>query len=69
MHNGGWNYRLVKKGKNVGVHEVYYTDGNPTSCTVNPVRIIGGKHGGIMWVIGKINEAARKPILNYKEIK
>lgn len=41
-HLGGWNYRVLRyKDGGLGIHEVFYTDGKPASCTEDPVGIVG----------------------------
>ena len=39
---GVWNYRVMRyQDGALGVHEVFYTDGQPTSCTENPIGAVG----------------------------
>lgn len=39
---GGWNYRVLRYPDGaLGVHEVFYTDGKPTSCTEDPIGAVG----------------------------
>lgn len=37
----GWNYRVLRYPDGaLGVHEVFYTDGKPTSCTEDPIGAV-----------------------------
>ena len=67
-----WNYRVVKKtymGEALlGIHEVYYTDGNPEMVTVDPVGITGDDMAELRAELAHYTEAFSKPVLNYEEI-
>jgi hypothetical protein len=66
-----WNYRLVRRvfdtEEQVGVHEVYYTDGKPTSITVNPIGIVGETEKEVKDILEKIKKAFLKPVLNWED--
>lgn len=36
-----WNYRAVNKDGVISIYEVFYTEGKPTSVTVDPVSPAG----------------------------
>lgn len=64
-----WNHRLLahKDGDDMYfmVHEVYYDkEGNPVSYTTNGVSIGGNDLEGVQWVINKMIESTKKPILS-----
>lgn len=71
-----WNYRLVETTatggtegdnytvKEIGIYEIYYTDGVPHSRTEHPVSMLGECSEDIADDIKKINLAFEKPILS-----
>jgi hypothetical protein len=67
-----WNYRMVKRWDELMkehvycLHEVYYTDGEPTSCTVDPVRIVCDDPHDVE-VLEAITRAFSEPPLKYKD--
>ena len=63
-----WNHRILahkEKGEIFfQIHEVYYdTNGNPDGYTTNPVLIGSETVKGITWVLHKMLECRKKPIL------
>ena len=68
---GGWNYRLVKKQTEreelIGVHEVYYnSDGEPRSCTKNPIGIQRESVEELAKEHFRMKQAFEKPVLEYE---
>lgn len=41
-----WNYRIIDHGDWFGLHEVYYTDGRPTSYTSDCISFACDKEEG-----------------------
>ena len=67
---GHWNYRIMAKEHNgefyLGVYEVYYDDdGTPNGCSMNPITIGSETKKGICWIVNRIKDATKKPILFY----
>ena len=68
-----WNYRIIAHteeapGENwLGIHEVYYRDGDdahPLSYTVDAVGVVSTEGmTGMRWVLDRLAEALKKPIL------
>jgi len=67
MNNINWNHRVLIH-ENEGeiyfkIHEVYYKDEIPFDYTIDPVIIESEKIKEIKWMLNKIQEAIKKPIL------
>jgi hypothetical protein len=63
---GGWDYRLIRYSDGcLGLHEVYYRNGAPTSVTVNAVGIAGDSVEEVAEVMGMIARALTLPVLDY----
>ena len=63
-----WNYRLLAfehKGEPYfEIYEVFYNeDGVPDGCTQHSVTVGGENKKAIKWVLKKMKEALKKPIL------
>lgn len=63
-----WNYRVIKDKDQhnhefFAIHEVYYKDGKPTSCTENPIKLIGDSIKDLKQDLKLIEEAFSKPVL------
>jgi len=66
--SGGWNHRiLAHKYKDeifLEIHEVYYdSDGKPNGYTEKPISVGGENLKAITWVLNKMKECRKKPIL------
>jgi hypothetical protein len=69
-----WNYRLIKHTEKDGsvwyaMHEAYYEDGagKPHMITEFPAGIIEEELKDVEWVLNKMLEATKKPILNFED--
>jgi hypothetical protein len=68
-----WNNRVIRRTHvrdegvwiTFGIHEVYYTDGKPTSCTENPVEPFGETIEELQEVMEHYRLALEKPTLDY----
>ena len=65
-----WNYRILrhiyKADDWLAVHEVHYDDnGEPNSCTSEPIQIVQDDMEAMRWGLGKIQEALEKPVIDY----
>ena len=63
-----WNYRiLAHKDKDnwfFQIHEVYYDkEGKPESHTIEGIKISAESLKGIKWILNKMKECTKKPIL------
>ena len=65
-----WNYRIIRHkhetGNWLGIHEVFYTNGEPDSCTLDPIDITSKDIKGIKWVLTNMAKAVKRPILDYE---
>lgn len=65
-----WNYRVLRREGNFAIHEVFYEDGKPTSCTEDPVAPFGEdtleelRHDMEMMM-----RALSKPVLDYENLQ
>lgn len=65
-----WNYRVLKHPDGfLAVHEVYYTNNNPDSCTVEPIDLSGDDLKHLKSILKGVQKALEKPILNYEDFK
>lgn len=69
-----WNYRIVEKRDasgeiTQGIHEVFYSDGEPSHVTENPVEIswVVGENPGV--VAKQLKEAFEKPVLYFEDFE
>jgi hypothetical protein len=66
-----WNHRVLKhEDKDLPyyqIHEVYYEDGKPTSCTKDGVLTWGESLDDLKWQLQKMLEALDNPVLNYDD--
>lgn len=72
-----WNHRIIKRSFPrpdgtvdvlFGIHEVYYdAEGNPNTCTMNPIRIVGDSVDELKRTIDWIRAALKKPILDMEK--
>jgi hypothetical protein len=65
-----WNHRVVRRngcdGTYYSIHEVYYdSQGNPSSCTENPVEPFGETFEELVQDLQRFTQALEKPILDY----
>lgn len=64
-----WNHRVLRhhtegEGDILIIHEVHYENGVPVSYTENGVPVLSENVKGLEWVLGKMAECLRKPILD-----
>lgn len=72
-----WNFRIIEtEGKHddnpwtsVGIHEVYYEDGVPRSCTKDPVKVVGEDIDDLKETFEMMRAAFDKPILKMKDFE
>lgn len=66
-----WNYRLMaKEGRGevwFDIHEVYYNNDIPTSCSKYPACVSGNSVDEVKEVLSKMTECLEKPIIWYGE--
>jgi hypothetical protein len=66
-----WNYRVIKIGEEVGIHEVYYDEeGNPSSYTANPVAVSSYTEDGadsLKWILERMLEGVCKEVLSEED--
>ena len=71
-----WNYRIIRKeseheimGKWVrfGIHEVYYSDGKPSMCSVDAMEPHGETLDELKEDLKHFLAALDKPVLNYED--
>lgn len=65
-----WNYRIMAREYDedfyLGVYEVYYDDdGTPNGYSTDPITIGSETKKGVCWVVNRIKDSTRKPILYY----
>lgn len=64
-----WNYRLMAKEYNgevwFDIHEVYYKNDMPVSCSKEPVTVGGNSTNEIRESLSKMTECIEKPIIWY----
>lgn len=67
--NMSWNYRILAQEQENGeiyfqIHEVYYNEnGIPDGYTANGVTVGTDSVKGINWILNRMKEATKKPIL------
>ena len=72
-----WNHRVLTKeykGCNeievqYGVHEVFYTNGVPDMCTMNPVEVVGDNIKDLKQTLRWMRKALRQPVLDYADFE
>ena len=70
----GWNHRVIRRvWEDLGevtfcIHEVYYDEGKPTSCTKTLVAPIGSSIEELEQDMKYFREAFNKPVLNYEDL-
>jgi hypothetical protein len=65
-----WNHRLMRHKENgeewLEMHEVYYNKtGQITKWTVGPIAPHADDKSGMVWVLNRMKEATKKPVLDY----
>ena len=65
-----WNHRVIKRVNENGdvfysIHEVYYTDDIPTSCTEESIAAYGETPETLILELERMLGACSKPILDY----
>jgi hypothetical protein len=66
---GGWNYRVLRyKDGEMGIHEVFYDNGKPTSCTENAVGVVGENLTEMRKTLGLMTAALEAPALDREAI-
>jgi hypothetical protein len=65
-----WNYRIVRYDDDdcVGLHEVYYDEGEPDAMTANAAGFVGDNRWSIVWqMLRAMWSALRRPAIPYVE--
>ena len=70
-----WNYRVIRRIRDsngekwvqFGIHEVYYSDGKPTMCSVEPDQPHGETLEELIEDAQHFQLALTKPTLNYED--
>jgi len=64
-----WNYRMVRKGDYIEIHEVYYdADDKPVMVTENGIVVGGDTEAEVMVDMKLYLEAIARPVLEYDDI-
>lgn len=63
-----WNHRVLahqnKDEISLDIHEVYYNkNGVPNGYTENPISVSGDTLKSVKWVLNRMKECTKKPIL------
>ena len=65
-----WNYRVLKRGDDYGVYEVYYDqEGNPHSMSEDPITPTAESLQDLSDTLQLFLEALQKDALNYETLK
>lgn len=70
-----WNYRVIRKVHKLkdeewvqfGIHEVYYSDGEPSMCSVDAMAPHGDTSEELQEDAKHFQLALTKPVLNYED--
>lgn len=63
-----WNYRVMEREGRFAIHEVYYDkNGEANGYTESPVYPAGTSVEELQEMLGKYQEALKKPILKYED--
>ena len=61
-----WNYRVVRKGEELGIYSVYYyEDGSIRGISLEPETVVSYSVEDIEDVLDLMRECLYKPIVNY----
>jgi len=64
-----WDYRVIRKGEEYAIHEVYYDDqGAVETCTVEPVGVAGDTLAELREDLAHYIRALDRPVLVYEEM-
>ena len=64
-----WDYRVILKGAEFAIHEVYYDDqGAVEGCTVEPVGVAGDTLAELREDLAYYARALDRPVLTYEEM-
>lgn len=64
-----WNYRIVIKNGNMGIHEVYYDEhGEPSSVSEDSVVPVASDIEELQDILDRLRRATREPALAYDDI-
>jgi hypothetical protein len=58
-----WNYRLIRNGDAVGVHEVFYAAGTPVLWTEEPARLVADDAADMVAELNMLRSATERPVL------
>ena len=68
-----WNHRVIAKEYEdetlFGIHEVYYEDGVPWTCTVFPVAVDGENLADLVQTLDWMRKCLRQPLLAYADFE
>ncbi len=61
-----WNYRVLRHADGtVAVHEVYYDNGSPVSCTEKPDALYERDLDALRRTVAAVTRALDEPVLEY----
>lgn len=64
-----WNHRVLRyEDGTLGIHEVFYEDGEPWACTEEEVGVVGDNKLELVEVLLQFVKAIEQPILDYDSI-
>jgi len=66
-----WNHRVIRHVTDegdewFGIHEVYYDDGEPHSCTKEHISPCQEDIPALKWELEKMLQAIDKPVIDYQ---
>ena len=62
-----WDFRVLQHDGFYAVHEVYYADGVATTCSLEPIQIMGDDLSDLRGELNLMAEAFSKPVLAYSD--
>ena len=64
-----WNHRVLRyEDGTLGIHEVFYEDGEPTMCTMEAVGAQGDTLEELLEELHRMSGCVTLPILDYEDI-
>lgn len=68
-NSDGWDHRVIKSEGCFQIHEVYYVDDKPTSCTIDAVSPCGETLGDLKAELKRMLLACDVPTLSLKDFQ
>jgi len=67
---GYWNYRVVKTGEMLNIHEVHYDgEGDIQFITAEPTHVMGEDVETVKWVLHHMEANLALPVIDSKTLK